>query len=162
MRQAMIARLRSRCRGDRGAAGALEFALITPVFMVLAFMVVQAGLYWEAQNVVDSIATDTGRVVRTFRSYPDIPTDALPDQAHMQSVAAAHVTELAGEPHGINAGKLVSSVALGSVSPPSWDNISVTVTAKSISVLGFISLPQIKETVSGPYEGFRPANVGAP
>lgn len=155
----MRARFQERCRGDRGAAGGLEFALITPVFMVLAFMVVQGGLYWEAQNVVDSIANDTGRVMRSSSSYPGLNLDALPTQPQMQTVAAKNVQELASDPHGINAGKLASSVALDSVSPPSWDDMRVTVTGRSISVLGFITLPKISETVSGPYEGFRPQGV---
>jgi Flp pilus assembly protein TadG len=138
----------------------LEFALITPMFMAIAFMVVQGGLYWEAQNVVDSIATDTGRVVRTYSSYPGLDSDALPTQSQMQTVASQNVTQLAQDPHGINAGKLVSAVQAGSVSPPSWNAIQVTVKARAISVLGFVSLPRISQTVTGPYEGFRPQDVG--
>ncbi|HVX43781.1 MAG TPA: TadE family protein [Mycobacteriales bacterium] len=145
---------------DRGA-GALEFALITPIFITLAFIVVQAGLYWEARNVLDSIADDTGSMVRAGTSYPGVPIDEMPPVDQMTTIAGQRVTEIRDAPDGINGGKLARDIALQSVSPATREDIRVTVTGRCISVLGFFDLPTITVSSEGPYEGFHPAGEGA-
>lgn len=150
---------RALLHDDRGA-GALEFALITPIFMALAFMVVQAGLYWEARNVLNAIADDTGSMVRASTSYPGVPIDQVPAADQMSAIATQRVAELRDAPDGINGGKLAHDVALQSVSPATEQDIRVTVTGRSISVLGFFDLPTITVSSEGPYEGFHPADQG--
>jgi hypothetical protein len=146
-------------REDRGA-GALEFALITPIFMTLAFMVVQAGLYWEARNVLNAIADDTGAVVRATTSYPGVPIDEVPTANQMNAVAGRRVADMRDDPHGINGGKLAQDIELQPVSPATEQDIRVTVTGRSISILGIFELPMITVSSEGPYEGFHPANQG--
>lgn len=158
----MIARVRERCRGDRGAAGALEFALITPLFMALAFAIVQAGLLWEAHNVLNAIASDAGRTARSYQSYPGLDPSQLPQRSAMASVANGEVTRLRDDSKGINSGGLAADVALDFVHAPSMQSVTVQVKGQAISLLGF-HLPEITATSTGSYEGFRPANpAGAP
>jgi len=157
----MLQRVLACCRDDRGA-GALEFALITPVFMVLAFLVVQAGLYWEAQNVLNSVAVDTGRSARSYQSYPNVAQGQLPQQQQMATVGSTAVSSLVNDSHGINAGGLARGVGFGGIDSASWDTITVHITGKAINILTFIPLPDLKATATGPYEGFRPQPVGAP
>ena len=146
-------------REDRGA-GALEFALITPIFMTLAFMVVQAGLYWEARNVLNAIADDTGSIVRASTSYPGVPIDEVPTAGQMNTVAGNRVAELRDDPDGINGGKLAQDIQLQPVGPATEQDIRVTVTGRCISIVGLFDLPTITVSSDGPYEGFHPANQG--
>lgn len=155
-------RVRRRLGDDDGAAGALEYALVVPIFLVLAFMVVQAGLYWEAHNVLNAVADQTGRVTRTHASYPGIPADAMP------SVAQLDATAVGAEPRALAAldpGKMASGVRVDSVTvpDPAQRTITVTVSGAPLSILGF-GLPRIAASVTGAYEGYVPvaAGVGGP
>jgi hypothetical protein len=52
-----------RGRGDRGAATSLAVALLTPLFVVLAFAAVQAALWSHAKTEARVIARDTAALV---------------------------------------------------------------------------------------------------
>ncbi len=54
---------RSRLSGDSGAATSLSIALLTPVFVVLAFAAVQAALWSHAKTEARVIARDTAALV---------------------------------------------------------------------------------------------------
>lgn len=154
----MFRRARERCRGDRGA-GALEFALIAPMFLALAFLIVQAGLLWEAHNVLNAIANDAGRTARSYQSYPDLDPAQVPDVSRMRTVAGGEVDSLRDTSKGINKGGLAEDIALDTVTVDADRTVTVQVTGQSISLLGF-HLKQITATSKGSYEGFRPAAVG--
>jgi hypothetical protein len=53
----------SRLRGDRGAATSLSVALLTPMFVVLAFAAFQAALWSHARTEARVIARDTAALV---------------------------------------------------------------------------------------------------
>jgi hypothetical protein len=52
-----------RLRGDRGAATSLAVALLTPMFVVLAFAAFQAALWSHAKTEARVIARDTAALV---------------------------------------------------------------------------------------------------
>ena len=54
---------RPRLGGDRGAATSLSVALLTPVFVILAFAAVQAALWSHARTEARVIARDTAALV---------------------------------------------------------------------------------------------------
>ena len=65
----MVAGPRSRCaekrrlRGDRGAATSLAVALLTPMFVFLAFAAFQAAMWSHARTEARVIARDTAALV---------------------------------------------------------------------------------------------------
>jgi hypothetical protein len=52
-----------RVRGDRGAATSLAVALLTPMFVVLAFAAFQAALWSHARTEARVVARDTAALV---------------------------------------------------------------------------------------------------
>jgi hypothetical protein len=52
-----------RMRGDRGAASSLTAALLTPIFVVLAFAAFQAAMWGHARTEARVIARDTAALV---------------------------------------------------------------------------------------------------
>jgi len=55
--------VRTRCRGDQGAATSLAVALLTPMFVFLAFAAFQAALWSHARTEARVIARDTAALV---------------------------------------------------------------------------------------------------
>jgi hypothetical protein len=53
----------SRLRGDRGAATSLAVALLTPMFVLLAFAAFQAALWSHARTEARGVARDTAALV---------------------------------------------------------------------------------------------------
>lgn len=148
----------NRCRGDRGS-GALEYALIAPVFLAITFLVIQAGLYWAAQNVMNSVADETGRAVRSFQSYGDGYLTQMPSVGQMQGVGQQAVGTAESS---VDGGDLANNVALGNLTAdPTTRTITVEVTGRPISLLGF-DLPLITSKASGTYEGWDQNAVDTP
>lgn len=56
-------RVPSRLRGDRGAATSLAVALLTPMFVFLAFAAFQAALWSHARTEARVVARDTAALV---------------------------------------------------------------------------------------------------
>jgi hypothetical protein len=54
---------RTRCGGDRGATTSLAAAVLTPLFVVLAFAAFQAALWSHAQTEARVVARDTAALV---------------------------------------------------------------------------------------------------
>jgi Flp pilus assembly protein TadG len=75
---------RLRAEPERGAS-AVEYAVLTPVFLVLCFLMIQTAMYYYARNIAQSAAEDAARSARaTQATAADIanplgqpfPTDA--------------------------------------------------------------------------------------
>jgi hypothetical protein len=54
---------RSRCRGDAGAATSLAVALLTPLFVVMAFAAFQAAMWSHARTEARVVARDTAALI---------------------------------------------------------------------------------------------------
>lgn len=63
MTRALSQSLRARLRKDRSGASAIEFALLAPVFMMLLFGVLQAGVWLQNYNAVRSATHDAARTI---------------------------------------------------------------------------------------------------
>jgi hypothetical protein len=69
---------RQRCRGERGAATSLAMALLTPVFVVLAFAAFQAAMWSHARTEARVVARDAaGLVARAGVSAQEAAAAAL-------------------------------------------------------------------------------------
>jgi hypothetical protein len=55
--------LKTRCRGDAGAATSLAVALLTPLFVVLAFAAFQAAMWSHARTEARVVARDTAALI---------------------------------------------------------------------------------------------------
>ncbi len=59
----MTERVARRCRGDTGAATSLAVALLTPMFVFLAFAAFQAAMWSHARTEARVVARDTAALV---------------------------------------------------------------------------------------------------
>jgi len=124
---------------------AVELAVIAPALIGLIFLVIQAGLYLYARNVVDSAARYG---VRTARQY----NPSISNKAHEQdgvNAATDYVHQIAGK-----------AVEVGEVTA-TRDNVRVTVTVrgKATSLIPFFDVT-VKATHRGPTERFVPPGAG--
>jgi hypothetical protein len=62
---------RQRLRGDRGAATSLAVALLTPMFVFLAFAAFQAAMWSHARTEARVVARDTAALVARSGVAPD-------------------------------------------------------------------------------------------
>ena len=62
---------RSRLRDERGASTSLSVALLTPVFVVLAFAAFQAAMWSHARTEARVMARDTAALVARAGVAPD-------------------------------------------------------------------------------------------
>jgi len=76
----MTKRLRQRAarraRGERGAA-LVEFALLTPVFMLLIFGIIEFGFAFRSQLTVSNAVQQAGRVAATLGNDLDMDYETL-------------------------------------------------------------------------------------
>ncbi len=83
---------RLRAAPERGTS-AVEYAVLTPVFLVLCFLIIQAGMYYYARNIAQSAAEDAARSARATqatRSDIDNPLgQSFPSPAELQARAQA-------------------------------------------------------------------------
>jgi Flp pilus assembly protein TadG len=84
----------------------VEYALLTPVFLVLTFLIIQAGMYYYARNVAQSAAEDAARSARATVPTPGeiadpnqqvFPTD---DQLQQRAEQGFNSTLTALDPRG--------------------------------------------------------------
>lgn len=131
-----------RRRGDAGVS-AVELAVIAPALIGLIFLVIQAGLYLYARNVVDSAARYG---VRTTREYnPKFTKQDFEDNG--KRAAEEYTRQIAG--------KSVSGVTATATRDELNNRVTVTVTGKSISLIPFFDVT-VHATHRGPIERFIP------
>lgn len=77
-----------RPRSDRQERGStsLEFAMLSVVFLLLVFLVVQAALYYHARNVIKAEAEGTARAVRAYPTTNRLE-DSVPNQHQIETLA---------------------------------------------------------------------------
>jgi hypothetical protein len=97
----------ARLRADRErGASAVEYAVLIPVFLVLAFMIIQAGIYYYARNVAQSAAEDAARSARATPgrpvdvNHPELQVFPTDDQLQQRAEEGYHSTIGALDPNG--------------------------------------------------------------
>lgn len=125
-------------RRERGTS-ALEFSVIAPVFLLLIFTIIQAGLYFYARNTAQSASREGVSYLRLAGNNSD--PQAFVDAA--EQVTAGYATKL---------GRLTNVTAVGSI-----DTKSGRVT---MLVIGDVVLPlggtvEVQQTSEATLEQFR-------
>jgi Flp pilus assembly protein TadG len=71
--------LRSRLRRTRSERGAalLEFAIVTPLLVLLAFATAETGLAWVSNNKVEGAASQAARVAASSGNRPEADVSTL-------------------------------------------------------------------------------------
>lgn len=129
-------RLRARwaaARADDSGAVALEAAVVVPVLLIVAFALIQIGLYQHANNVAQSVANGAVQVARI---------DGGTDQA---GYAEAHF-RLSNANGGLPEASV--SIARGA------QNVTVTVTGKVVSIVPLLPNLTVSQTATGAIERF--------
>ncbi len=125
------------CRRDRGSAS-LTVVLLTPVFVVIAFMAFQAAMWTNARTEARAAARDAAVLVARFGARPDdveASTRAMLDGSSSLDVVHVDVPTL-------------QQIGVDGV-------VSVTVTARANGILVGTST-DISVTEAVPFEEFRP------
>jgi Flp pilus assembly protein TadG len=119
---------------DRGS-GPVEFAILALGMLTLAFMIVQAGLVYNARSVALAAATQGVNVARGYQNNPEA------GKAHADQFIADH------------SGALRNGVATVSIDNTNGQAVVITVTGESLSVLPGFSF-RIRQSARGSVEQF--------
>ena len=129
-----------RIRGERGDSGAstLEWALLTPVLILVILCVVQFAMVYHARHVALAAAQSGARVART-----------QPDGGGWQDAAVSKAT---GDVDAIGS-QLISGlrVSAGETGDQRW----VEVSGEAVRVVPFMTF-RVSQRSQGPIECFRP------
>ncbi len=118
----------------------MELAVIAPSLILLIFFVIQASLYFYAR----SVALQSGREALSqarLQTTPQLCRGAIPS---VSAYASGYADQVGGN---FVQDFTVSKIDCGT------DRVTVTVTAQSVSLIGFHF--SIEESVSGPVEHFQ-------
>lgn len=129
-------------RGDRGAA-TLELVVLFPVLMLLIFGVVQGALFFHGRNVALAAAEQGVRAGRA-----DGPGDPA-------VVAAAQARQFL-----LDTGELDNLSELLITPTVDGDQVRVTITARTVSLLPGVPGPRVSQSAAGSLERF--TTGGAP
>jgi len=122
---AIIARAIAQLRRARRGAAALEFALVFPVFLVFAGMIMENGMLLVDQAFLDYATADAGRLIRI-------------GQVQQGSGETAFTSQLCADVHPlISCGSLQFNVQ--SASNPGFGSLNATVAADSYGNLATTS-----------------------
>lgn len=142
-------------RGERGAS-AVEIAVLMPVFLTLIFMLVQAGLYYHAQNITQAVAQHTARTIRTpenpGQQYTRVPTEAE---------LTARASQVAVDTwHALDKHATASRPSVTRANVDGFNQLVLTIEAKSVNLLpGLFPQLRVHATASGPIEVFKPSGT---
>lgn len=148
--------IRRRFGSDRErGVSVVEFAILMPVFLPLIFLLIQAGLYFHAQNVAQAVAQTTARVIRTYDGpVGGDPKTQLPGGDQLQANARRVAVETW---QSLDANKTMSEPAADAVVQPGTNELVVTIRSNCINLLpGILPTLPVNARASGPIEIFKP------
>ncbi|WP_328814395.1 TadE family protein [Nonomuraea cypriaca] len=139
--------MRSRTRrGERGVT-AVELALLMPIILAVALLIVQVALWFHGRQVAEAAAREGARVARS----------APFDSGDWEGAATAKATDIVRA-----IGPRLLSGATATTSEQEPDERFVTVTGSAVQVIPL--LPDLTFTITatagGPVECFRPDDGG--
>ncbi|GAA3235466.1 TadE family protein [Actinocorallia longicatena] len=129
-------------RGGDGGASAIEWALLTPVLILVILCCIQFAMVWHAQHVALSAAQEGARVARQAAPDSDAWRAEGPD-------AAQRAIDVLGP-------NLLDGVQTAAAGDGVYER-GVTVTGDAPSLIGITF--HIRKTSVGPIECFRPDDV---
>ncbi len=135
----------SRCSGrlgePDGGAGTLELVVLFPILLVLIFGTIQGALYFHGRNVVLAAAQQGVRAARL---------DRQPDRA---ATAEQQTRQFL-----LDAGELSNLSGLTVVVSLDGNQVRVTVTGRTVSLLPGVPGPRVTQTAAGSLERFTSRN----
>lgn len=147
---------RPRPERREGGSTSLEFAMLSVVFLLLVFLIVQAALYYHARNVIKAEAEGTARAVR---AYPATATQALRDKVpppervrELANIEARKQWRILDNEGDTTSEPVVEAVVVD------YDQVRVTITANPIMIIpGLFGGDDLTITASagGPFEIFK-------
>jgi len=130
--------------------------VLSVVFLLLVFLVVQAALYYHARNVVKAEAEGTARAVRAYPATAgQAVRDQVPTQAQVRELAEAAARRqwqiLDGGGNTTSAPRVDRAEVVG------YDQVQITISADPIMIIPglFGSRLTITRTAGGPFEIFK-------
>lgn len=124
-----------RNRGERGAVSLGQMVVIAPALLFGLMLIVQAGLYFHARNVVEQAAQEGAAEARAFDG-----DEASARQRALNFLSALGDRALTNRDVAVNRGP---------------ETASVTVSGEVISLVPFVSW-SVSESASGPVERYVP------
>lgn len=124
-----------RNRGERGAVSLGQMVVIAPALLFGLMLIVQAGLYFHARNVVEQAAQEGAAEARAFDG-----DEASARQRALNFLGALGDRALTNRDVAVNRGP---------------ETASVTVSGDVISLVPFVSW-SVSESASGPVERYVP------
>lgn len=133
-------RPRQRARRDERGTSAVEFAIVTPVVLLLIFVIVEVGLYYHARNAAQSSAREGVSILRTAGNNDD-------------PQAWAHAAEDVAEEFAREIGDL-DNVEANATLDEDTGRVTVEVTGEVVLPVGGTFV--IRQTADATLEQFRP------
>ena len=142
MTRAKARRIRSAARDQAGAA-MVEFALITPVFLMMLIGVFQMAFWMQNHNAMRSIASDTARYVAVeYQNGNTLPTSNI--EAVTRSIAVR-------SPYGLENGNFDVTVTQSASSRVTGaTELKVDMSYQAIDILPFVPLDPLTFSYSRP------------
>jgi Flp pilus assembly protein TadG len=146
---------RPRPDGRERGSTSLEFAMLSVVFLLLVFLIVQAALYYHARNVVKAEAEGVARAVRAYpttnRIEDRVPTDA-------QIRALARTASLEQWERLDDSGDTTSEPRITRAGVNGFQQVEITIEADPILIIPGLfggNKLTITATAGGPFEIFK-------
>lgn len=143
---------------ERGVS-VVEFAILMPVFLPLIFLVIQAGLYFHAQNIAQAVAQTTARVVRTYPGgVGQDPVASGGTQLPSDGVLQGRAQQVAVETwQALDSNKTMAQPNVDAHVQPVSNQLVVTIHSNCINLLpGILPTLPVNAQASGPVEVFKP------
>lgn len=153
----MTGRPLRRPRSDRQERGStsLEFAMLSVVFLLLVFLVVQAALYYHARNVIKAEAEGTARAVRAYPTTNRLE-DSVPNQQQIETLAR---TAALDQWERLDGSGNTTTEPQVSVQPTNgFNQVQITIQADPILIIPGLfggNKLTITATAGGPFEIFK-------
>ena len=131
---------------DRGAS-VVEFAILMPVILIFIFLLVQAGLYYHAVNVSQSVAQSTARELRAVAGSNAATPCEITDDPQATAI---------GIWQQLDPGKSAAQPDTTAEVNAGSCEVTVTVRSRSVNLLpGLFPRLDIVARASGPLEVFK-------
>lgn len=149
-------RSRLRTDGDRGVS-VVEMAILMPVFLVLIFLLVQAGLYYHARNIADAVAQTAAREVRTYPGEEGQLVRDIPPAGEI-AARANQASQAAWE--ALDNGNLMSAPVVETAEVDGLNQLTLVVRGNARNLLpGLFPSLEVVGRAGGPIEVFKDQGV---
>jgi Flp pilus assembly protein TadG len=139
--------------GQRGA-GTLEFAIVVLPFLLLAFLLIQAGLYFHAANVAEAVAHTTARESASYQG----PAGGAPVMTINTGEIRSTAQQVANDTWKALDGNHSLELTTVSAHPDAaFNQVEVVIEGRTVNLLpGLLPDLTVRARASSPIEIFKP------